>query len=184
MAVPPVFVAGAVLTAAQMNQIGLWRTKAQTSFSAASSIVADNVFTSDFETYCVIVRYTTTSTTGLAFRLRAGGVTAATNYNRALFTSTTTATSGTATSATSVTGLMNATNGAFESLSIFWVNGPQLASPTSGFGFNSQADGAFTLPAIQLAAFNHSTATAYDGFELTIGTGTTTGSYTVFGQRK
>ena len=79
MAVPPVFVAGAVLTAAQMNQIGLWRTKAQTSFSAASSVVADNVFTSDFESYCVIVRYTTTSTTGIAFQLRVGGVTAATN---------------------------------------------------------------------------------------------------------
>lgn len=184
MATPPDFVSGAILEAAQLNRIGLWRTKERTTFTTASSVVADNVFTSDFETYCVIVRYTTTSTTGVAFQLRAGGVTAATNYNRALFTSTTTAAGTTATSATSVTGLMNATTGAFESFSIFWVNGPQLASPTSGFGLNSQAAGAFTSPTIQLAAFNHSTATAYDGFELTIGAGTTTGSYTVFGQRK
>ena len=184
MTTPPDFVSGAVLEAAQLNKVGLWRTKERTTFSAASSVVADNVFTSDFESYCVIVRYTTTSTTGLAFQLRVGGVTAATNYNRALFTSTTTTSSQTATSATSITGLMNATNGAFESFSIFWVNGPQLASPTSGFGLNSQTSGAFTSPAIQVAAFNHSTATAYDGFELTVGSGTASGNYTVFGQRK
>lgn len=183
MAVPPVFVSGQVLTAAQMNAVGLWVTKPKTSFSAASSVIASNVFTSDYESYMIVFRYTTTGATGVAFQLRAGSTTAATNYNRALFTSTTTTASTRSTSATSVTGILNGTNGAFESLSVVWINGPQLAAPTSGMALNSGAAGAFTDPTININAFNHSTAASYDGFELTIGSGTTTGDYTVYGMR-
>jgi hypothetical protein len=63
MATPPDFTAGQVLTAAQMNKIGLWVVKTETAFSAAASVTADSVFTADFTNYVLKLRYTT-STTG------------------------------------------------------------------------------------------------------------------------
>lgn len=181
----PVFASGDTLNASDMNAVGQWVTKTQTTFTTASSIVADNVFTTDYESYLIQVRYITSSTTGIAFQLRVGGVTAATNYNRQLLTVTSTTVTGqSVTSQTSVTGLMNSTNGTFYSSSTIIVNGPGLAEATNGWSMNSRSNGAYTTPSIELATFNHSTATAYDGFELTVGTGTATGNYTVYGLRK
>jgi hypothetical protein len=184
MATPPVFTAGAVLTAAQMNQIGQWVTKVKTSFSAASSITADNVFSADFESYLIQVRYITSTTTGIALQLRVGGVSAATNYNRQLLSAaSTTVSASQVTSQTSLTGLMNATNGTFYSTSIILLNGPFLTEPTSGWSLNSRAVGAYTSPQQDFATFNHSTATSYDGLEMSLGAGTATGNYTVYGLR-
>jgi hypothetical protein len=53
MATPPVFTAGQVLTAAQMNKVGLWLVKSQTIGSAVSSIVVSDVFSADFNNYII-----------------------------------------------------------------------------------------------------------------------------------
>jgi hypothetical protein len=44
---------------------------------------------------------------------------------------------------------------------------------------NSQ--GAYTAPINYYIAGNHSTATAYDGIEILVASGTMTGSYTIYG---
>lgn len=53
MAVPPDFVSGQVLTAAQMNQIGLWEIKSQTVGTAVSTVVVTGAFSQDFENYLI-----------------------------------------------------------------------------------------------------------------------------------
>ena len=61
MATPPVFSAGAVLTAAQMNAVGLWLIT-DASFSAQSTINVADVFTADYLNYRVIINVDTAST--------------------------------------------------------------------------------------------------------------------------
>ncbi len=65
MAVPPDFVAGQVLTAAQMNKIGAWLVKTETVGTAVSSVVVSGAFSTDYQHYRVIY---------------AGGVSSTSNY--------------------------------------------------------------------------------------------------------
>jgi hypothetical protein len=58
MATPPVFSAGAVLTAAQMNAIGLWLVKTDTITSGASKVITD-CFNTDFRNYQIVISDTT-----------------------------------------------------------------------------------------------------------------------------
>jgi hypothetical protein len=53
MATPPVFTTGAVLTAAQMNGIGLWIT-ASTVLNGQTTASVSNCFNSDFENYMLV----------------------------------------------------------------------------------------------------------------------------------
>ena len=81
MATPPVFTAGQVLTAAQMNKIGLWEVYPETAVTGVSTITRDGVFTSDFTNYLLIITGTNASSGNMNMQFRVGGVTAATNYN-------------------------------------------------------------------------------------------------------
>jgi hypothetical protein len=51
MATPPDFSSGAVLTAAQMNSVGLWLVKTQAVAAGVSSIVVTNAFSTDYDNY-------------------------------------------------------------------------------------------------------------------------------------
>lgn len=51
MATPPDFTAGAVLTAAQMNQLGLFLVKSQTAGAGVGSVLITDCFNSDFRNY-------------------------------------------------------------------------------------------------------------------------------------
>jgi len=53
MATPPDFTTGAVLTAAQMNAVGLWLVKTQTVGAGVSSVVVADAFSADYENYLV-----------------------------------------------------------------------------------------------------------------------------------
>lgn len=64
MATPPVFTAGAVLTAAQMNGIGLWLVKTQTIGSAVSSVTVTDAFSADYDNYLITVTGGVGSTAG------------------------------------------------------------------------------------------------------------------------
>ena len=54
MATPPVFSAGAVLTAAQMNAVGMWLVKTDTITSGATKEITD-AFSSDFQNYRIVL---------------------------------------------------------------------------------------------------------------------------------
>lgn len=54
MATPPVFTAGAVLTAAQMNAVGLWLVKSQTVGAGVGSVAITSCFNADFRNYRIV----------------------------------------------------------------------------------------------------------------------------------
>ena len=56
MATPPVFSSGAVLTAAQMNSVGMWLVSKTTIGNAVATVTTGTVFSSDFDNYRVIIR--------------------------------------------------------------------------------------------------------------------------------
>jgi hypothetical protein len=55
MATPPDFTAGQVLTAAQMNKVGLWLVKSQTIGTAVSTVTVTDAFSADYDNYRIIV---------------------------------------------------------------------------------------------------------------------------------
>ena len=75
MATPPVFVSGAILTAAQMNAAGMWLIKTQTIGSAVASVAVTDVFSADYENYKIVVTGGVGST-GQAIALKLGTSTA------------------------------------------------------------------------------------------------------------
>ena len=62
MATPPTFSSGAVLTAAQMNGVGLWLVKTQTVGSAVSSVTVTGAFSADYDNYLILLSGGTAST--------------------------------------------------------------------------------------------------------------------------
>lgn len=78
MTTPPTFVTGQVLTAAQMNQVGLWKV-ASYSFTSNATPYIDNCFTSDFEQYKVVVSVTSSANSQALFYFRTSGSDVTTN---------------------------------------------------------------------------------------------------------
>jgi hypothetical protein len=182
MATPPVFVAGQVLTAAQMNAIGMWEVKTETAFTSATTVTIDNIFTSDFRNYLIKIVGNATSGSGVSSQLRVGGVAAATNYNvqSAEMINTTAWTVATSTAQTSFgTGSFAAAQGAID----LQIYAPAVAGQTNFLSTVSYAGATATVPGYQLRSGNHSTATAYDGIAINF-TVAATGTYTVYGYTK
>lgn len=183
------FVAGNVLTAAQLNDsyaaVGGWRiVKNETAFTAATQILCDNVFSSSYTSYKIVMRLTGTTGGALGLKLRVGGVAASTNYNQQILSvSSTTVTGVRQTAQTSYSIAAGSTGTFFESVECL-VTGPALAEGTTFLTNFQISDAAYTIPVIQFVYGNHSTATAYDGFELNAASGNFTGVYSVFGISK
>ena len=55
MATPPTFSSGAVLTAAQMNSVGLWLVKTQTIGTAVASVTVSDAFSADYDNYKITI---------------------------------------------------------------------------------------------------------------------------------
>ena len=80
MATPPVFVSGAILTAAQLNAAGLWLTGTTTVTSGTNCDVL-GCFTSDFDSYRVVVSGLKTNTAGdVQITMLSGSTPAASNW--------------------------------------------------------------------------------------------------------
>lgn len=182
----PVFASGDVLNASDMNAVGLWLV-ASGSFSGVASFNVDNVFTSDFRNYRIVVH--NDQTTGalaqiITTQLRVGGVAAATNYynQRSGY--------NWATSAINADTVNNGTywfiirsNGSGsidgEGSCSFDLYSPALAVRTMYNG--TSVDGQYGA----VTNGYHNTATAYDGigFATTTGGTTMTGTYRIYGYR-
>jgi len=77
MATPPTFSSGAVLTAAQMNSVGLWLVTTQTVGTAVSSVTVTGAFSADYDNYLIVDSGGTSSVDG-PYRLTFGA--SATQY--------------------------------------------------------------------------------------------------------
>ena len=176
MAVPPVFVSGQVLTAAQMNQIGLWEIYPRTAYTSATSFTRDNIFTSDYENY--LIRIASVGAAAVTAQLRVGGVAAATNYN-VQAAEAANATAWTVFKNTAQTNADFGSIGPTKSFMDIYIYGPQLAAQT-GFFANTVYGGTSSTPGVTMRWTNHSTATAYDGIAITF-SAANTGSYIIYG---
>lgn len=180
MATPPDFSPGAILTAAQMDKIGMWLVTSAT-FTAVTVVNVNNVFTSDYRNYRVIVDITASSTNqNVSLRLRASGTDSATTYYSSGIGGFNAATSyfTTVNNGTSIGTLTTTSNDRIISLDFF---SPQLARITNYTGTYSDTNGV----AYNIGGF-HNTASAYDGFTILPGAGgaaTLSGNYRVYGYR-
>lgn len=84
MATPPTFTTGSVLTAAQMNTIGMHLIKSQAVSAGGTTVNVDNVFNADYDRYRIHMRLNgSTAGTWAHFRLRnSGGDLIGSNYYR------------------------------------------------------------------------------------------------------
>ena len=161
---------------------GLVVVQTETAFTASNSIVANNVFTSAYRNYTIKFTSTASTGVGLQIKFRVGGVSATTNYNY----------QGLSINGTSVTGVRasSQTNGEIASVAVqetaltLNLYNPAVAVATNYDALTAYVSGAFTSPVSYLYTGNHSTATAYDGIEITPSSGTLTGSYTIYGWSK
>ena len=159
---------------------GLVVVKAETAFSAVSSVTADGVFTSDYTNYLVSVKYSTSSTQPCYYRLRASGVSTSANYNgQRIVISGTSSTPVRLTAQTAEFLGFTTSSSAYIGGSQLVLYGPQLAAKTPFFNNNSQNES--VGPITGIISGDQSDATAFDGIELLVGTGTFTGSYTIYG---
>jgi hypothetical protein len=180
MATPPTFTAGQVLTAAQMNLVGLWEIKTVT-FTAQSPVNVTDVFSDDFDHYRILasihgsaasfcrLQYLvgTTPETGLAYGQRGWSQ------------------SGTTLAAYSATGTDNhffnqygntaATFGA----TVCDVFNPQKATRTA---INVRNVDMFSADTYDISGQCTSTS-QFTGFRLTAVSGTLTGTIRVYGYR-
>lgn len=172
------------VTAATVSS-GLVCVKAETSFSAVSSITADNIFSSTYTNYLIQLIYTTSAYGALKLKLRAGGSATSTNYNylRLQYTNASVA----AQSYDSQTSYFFADgNNGFISNTTCELFGPQLAQVTSLKVCNRIGNGSNSGSSIYVENYdgNQSDSTQFDGFELNMDSGTTTGRYAVYGYSK
>ena len=177
MATPPDFVADQVLTAAQMNAVGLWLIKTETIGSAVATVTVTNAFSADYDNYRVIISKSDCSANNAAVfaRLHAGA-THDSAFGRVDYTGTASAgahTNSTSGSYVGFTGSNNDTNLAFD------IFGPFLAEYKNYAGHNGS--GAF----ISYTGGVDKSATSRTNLTLTIsGAGTLTGgTVRIYGYR-
>jgi hypothetical protein len=191
----PIFTSGEVLTADNMNQVGLWRmtptvsgtgvaiSQGTITATGATSAVVNNCFSSNFDFYRMMIRYQTSSSQALYMRLRTGASDADTNYNYSLvqgylgFGVTVARTSGGAFE------VAQSTNGSFWSASVIDLMGPALAEPTTFTIHNTRTDANYAQSSNYLYDGNHSTATAYTSLNLFTFSGTFNAKFAIYGYR-
>lgn len=187
MAVPPVFVSGQVLTAAQMNAIGLW--EIQTASFTTSSAETYTCFTSDYDNYRVLLTITATSAANasISYQLGNSGTFSTTTYAAMSFFISQVPSSGnfTADNFTGTSAFMTQAGGdKMPSICDMTLFGPFLTRETrhTHVSFSSYANPTQNRVAI-FGAGGHGTATSYSQLRIIPGSGTMTGSISIYGMR-
>lgn len=187
MATPPVFVAGAVLTAAQMNKIGMWQVAGPTTFTAVSSVSLPNsTFTADWPHYRILCNISSaTSGATLTMRMRASGSdsTASSYWSVALGQEYLTAVTVTGTQLIQNTSqIAKLTSNASNNFSLDLMY-PQTTDNTYWNGIAFGGGGTDTRPAIFYVGGGFAANTQFDAVSFITSTGTITGKYMVYGYR-
>jgi hypothetical protein len=163
---------------------GLVCVKAETAFTTSSAVTVDNVFSSTYTNYRIMIRMVSAGNINTSFQLRVGGVTATgANYNSQIISGSSTSVATIRVSSGTSYNL-NGVNGAFFTTNTLDIYAPALAEPTSIQNHANQTDGAYTAPFIYIGNGNHTLSTSYDGFVFTPSSTTLTGTYTVYGYSK
>ena len=152
----------------------------QQTITANSNVDFDNVFTSTYTSYQIVITGTCSAATNLTAQLQASGTAAATSYYWGGQQTTVTG----AAAVTAVNGGGSTTSWRIGSLTTtrggitITVYSPQLAAYT---GYQSQ--NAYNTSDYRTFGGVHATATAYDGILISAGANTFTGVVTIYGYR-
>ena len=160
---------------------GLACVKAQTTFTASSSVTADSIFTSTYANYLVLITWDASTASNLTMRLRVGGVdnsTAASYARQSIEVDNTTVTGFRGTGTEFLLGGGSTTGPSTVALNLFQ---PAVADETL-FQCNNQKQ--VTNPILFLNYAFHNQSTAYDGLNIFPASGTITGYYAVYGYSK
>jgi hypothetical protein len=156
------------------------------SFSGASSVSLDNVFTSAYENYRVLLIASDVSGTGihLRFRMRAASTDASgSNYYSAADWALSTASRNVDAGAGETSGrIVYVDNATSVAMGAFDVLRPAVADDTHVAGFGYRNDPASLVGSWPFGAM-HAVDTAYDGITLFPDSGTISGTIFVYGYR-
>jgi hypothetical protein len=171
------------LSTSRANPSGFDLVKAETALSS-TSVVANNVFSSTYSNYRIMLRYTTTGNNAIYARLRVGGTSnSSTNYNSQMLAAVSTSPSSVLVTGDTGIQLTTASNGDFKSSATVEVFSPAVAEPTNFQIMNNPSLSGYTSLRYYSWMGNHNVATAYDGIEFYC-TGTMAGTYTIYGYAK
>jgi len=149
-------------------------------FSAVSSVSLNNVFTSDYDNYKIIIKHTNSASVYIQFRMRLSGTDATgSNYSYQEFSA-----NGSGVGAVRYINIPQGTvsydNQTVTGTSIEIYN-PALAQQTLWIPWVLRYQS--NSPILQSFAGTHSLATAYDGFTIYPNGGTTSGTLSVYGYK-
>lgn len=184
MATPPDFTTGQVLTAAQMNTIGLWLVASGTLSGVDENF--QGCFSDDFRNYKIVISDVTMNATGeIYFRMLSGATPAsgAADYRwamRGLTTAAASADTANGGASAGFTGMRNdGANGLVVNSCILDVFSPKIAVRTLVINATSTYPAAF---ANRHGMSVHNVTTAYDGIQFLTTTATTmTGEVKIYG---
>jgi hypothetical protein len=178
----PSFSAGEVLTAADMNAVGLWKV-ASTTFNASPGVEMQNCFTSDYRNYLVQVSYYGSAATNTFIQYMTGTNTkdTAATYNRYGFYFLGSVINLTATGQTSEFVTNHGTSSSTFSTATMTIFSPAI----SGVHTNSSNQAWASDSALNVFLnSNKAATTAYTGLYFAPATATTiTGTITIYGMR-
>ena len=152
-----------------------------TAFSAVSSVSLDNVFTSDYDNYRIMMSALASSSGDCNMRLRSGGTDATSgNYFRQLLdVYSTSVVSNSFSSETSWDNVFRMTTPTPGNLSMDLFD-PNKTAHTTFTSLNGQF---LTAPRQQFVSGGHTLSTAYDGITFSIDSGTITGTLRIYGYK-
>ena len=162
---------------------GLVCVKAETALSG-TSVTADNVFTSAYSNYIIMLRYTTVGNNAIFARLRTGGVSATgANYNEQNISAVATSPASARYTGQTYVQLATASDGDYKSASTVNIFSPAIAEATNFMSMQNTSFQGYT--GIRWYSFygNHTVATSYDGIEMYCA-GVMTGTYAIYGYSK
>lgn len=151
----------------------------QVTFTTASSVSLNGVFTSSYKNYVIVFNEDTASATAaIQFRMRLAGTDNSTASSYITQWIRATSTTVTAAKDTLSYGQLDVSAGTqtFSTLTVF---NPAIASAT----FFTNLSNTQTTGYVEVAALTHNQATAYDGISFISASGTFTGTVSVYGYK-
>jgi hypothetical protein len=162
-------------------QSGLVLISAQT-ITAASSISFNNVFSSNYANYRVVVNANMTANNNLLCRLRASSIDATTLYNEQEFLYGGTTIGGSRSTSGSHWNFVRIDYANLWNNACYDIFSPNLARITSGSGVQARNLNAANV-SIMIQNILHDSATQFDGLTFYVGSGTFSGEIRIYGYR-
>lgn len=150
-------------------------------FTGSTGVNVNNCFTSTYDWYRILLRFTSSASADVLLRLRLSGTDAATDYVRQLaqFDASTVSTARSTAQTAHIVATGSTTGHHQSSVDVF---APAIATPTT-FSQQHGRDVAGTAISHFVNMGGHNVSTAYDGFSLIPASGNITGTVRVYGYR-